>query len=320
MSGPIASGVTANVVFDNLNLGLIVLDKDFNILLWNGWMERHSGIEAARALNANFVTLFQQQLTPGFLRALSNTVSYGLPAMLSSALHRSPLPLYNAPTASDGEVPVRMMQSMVMTPIMATDGSRACLIQVSDASHSIRREKILMSHSEALRSQVVTDDLTGIYNRRFFDENFALMLQRARRNGEALSLFMIDIDHFKQYNDHYGHLAGDRVLKRVAATLKAQLRSSSDILARYGGEEFIMLVDGVDAAGAEAIAERLRESVHALAEPHEQASPARRVTISVGVCTRVPQEEADGRSLMAAADAALYLAKQGGRNRGMAAG
>ena len=95
MSGPIASGVTANVVFDNLNLGLIVLDKDFNILLWNGWMERHSGIEAARALNANFVTLFQQQLTPGFLRALSNTVSYGLPAMLSSALHRSLLPLYN---------------------------------------------------------------------------------------------------------------------------------------------------------------------------------------------------------------------------------
>ena len=110
------------------------------------------------------------------------------------------------------------------------------------------------------------------------------------------------------------------MLKRVAATLKAQLRSSSDILARYGGEEFIMLVDGGDAAGAEAIAERLRESVHALAEPHEQASPARRVTISVGVCTRVPQEEADGRSLMAAADAALYLAKQGGRNRGMAAG
>jgi diguanylate cyclase (GGDEF)-like protein len=314
MSSSVPRGFTADAVFDNLNLGLIVLDRDFNILLWNGWMERYSRIEASRALNANFVTLFRQQLTPGFLRALSNTISYGLPAMLSSALHRSPLPLYHAHATGDG-VAARMVQSVVMAPIVAADGNRACLIQVSDASHSIRREKILMSHSEALKHQVVTDDLTGVYNRRFFDESFALMLQRARRNRETLSLFMIDIDYFKQYNDHYGHMAGDRVLKRVTAALTAQLRSSADIFARYGGEEFIMLVNGVDAAKAGEIAERLRESVQALEEPHERSQVAHCMTISVGVCTRVPQEEADGRNLMAAADAALYSAKQDGRNR-----
>lgn len=316
MSSFVPGGITADAVFDNLNLGLVVLDKDFNILLWNGWMERHGGIDAARALNANFVTLFHQQLTPGFLRALSNTISYGLPAVLSSALHRSPLPLYHGSgAADDGAAPVRMVQSVVMTPIEAADGSRACLIQVSDASHSIRREKMLMSHSEALKRQAVTDGLTGVYNRRFFDESFALVLQRARRNREALSLFMIDIDYFKQYNDRYGHTAGDRVLKRVAAALMAQLRSSDDLFARYGGEEFVMLASGVDAAMAGEIAERLRESVYALEEPHEQSRIAHCVTISVGVCTRVPQEEADGRSLMEAADAALYRAKQNGRNR-----
>jgi len=315
MSSFVPGRITADAVLDNLNLGLVVLDKDFNILLWNGWMERHGGIDAGRALNANFVTLFQQQLAPGFLRALSNTISYGLPAMLSSALHRSPLPLYHANAGNGGGAPARMVQSVVMTPITAVDGSRACLIQVSDASHSIRREKMLMSHSEALKRQVVTDGLTGVYNRRFFDESFALVLQRARRNGEALSLFMIDIDYFKQYNDHYGHTAGDRVLKRVAAALKAQQRSSADVFARYGGEEFVMLVNGVDAAGAQGIAERLRESVHALEEPHEKSPVARRVTISIGVCTAVPQEEADGRCLMDAADAALYRAKQGGRDR-----
>lgn len=315
MSRFVLGGITADAVFDNLNLGLIVLDKDFNILLWNGWMERHSGIDAGRALNGNFVTLFHQQLTPGFLRALSNTVSYGLPAVLSSALHRSPLPLYHAPAADAGAVPARMVQAVVMTPIEAVDGSRACLIQVSDASHSNRRERILMSHSEALRRQAVTDGLTGVYNRRFFDENFALLLQRARRNHETLSLFMIDIDCFKQYNDHYGHMAGDRVLKRVAAVLMAQLRSSADIFARYGGEEFVMLVSGVDAAIAGAIAERLRESVYALEEPHAASQAAHCVTVSVGVCTRVPQGEADGRNLMDAADAALYRAKQDGRNR-----
>ncbi|MGB3394653.1 MAG: GGDEF domain-containing protein [Stenotrophomonas sp.] len=315
MSRFVSDGISADAVLGNLNLGLVVLDKDFNILLWNGWMERHGGIDAGRALNANFVTLFQQQLTPGFLRALSNTLSYGLPAMLSSALHRSPLPLYHTHAGNDGSAPVRMVQSVVMTPVTAADGSRACMIQVSDASHSIRREKILMSHSEALKRQVVTDGLTGVYNRRFFDESFALLLQRARRNHQTLSLLMIDVDHFKQYNDHYGHVAGDRVLKRVAAALKAQLRSSADIFARYGGEEFIMLVDGVDAATAGEIAERLRESVRALEEPHAKSSSAPWVTVSVGVCTGVPQEEADGRSLLDAADAALYRAKLGGRDR-----
>lgn len=315
MSSLIPGAITADAVLDNLNLGLVVLDKDFNILLWNGWMERHARIDAGRALNANFVTLFQQQLTPGFLRALSNTVSYGLPAVLSSALHRSPLPLYHARAGHDGSAPARMVQTVVMTPIAAVDGSRACLIQVSDASHSIRREKMLMSHSETLKYQVVTDGLTGVYNRRFFDENFALSLQRARRNGEALSLFMIDIDYFKQYNDHYGHRAGDRVLQQVAMALKAQLRSSADIFARYGGEEFIMLANGVDAEAALAIARRLRESVLALAEPHEKSQVAGCVTISVGVSTGIPREEADGRSLMDAADAALYRAKLEGRDR-----
>ncbi len=320
MSAFVAGGISADVVFDSLDLGLVVLDKDFNILLWNDWMQRHSGIDARYALGTNFVALFQQQLTPGFLRALSNTVSYGLPAVLSSALHRSPLPLHHAPVAGEGAAPVRMMQSVKMTPVAAADGSHACLIQISDDSHSVRRERILMSHSEALRRQVVTDELTGVYNRRFFDENFALVLQRARRNGEALSLFMIDIDYFKQYNDYYGHMAGDRVLKRVATALAAQRRSSADVFARYGGEEFIMLIAGVEAATAGEIAERLRASVQALAEPHARSHEAGCVTVSIGVCTAVPQEEADGRSLMSAADAALYRVKQEGRNRVMAAG
>ncbi|HBN52841.1 MAG TPA: diguanylate cyclase [Stenotrophomonas sp.] len=313
MSAFVPGAISADTVLDNLSLGLVALDKDFNILLWNGWMERHSGIDAGRALNASFVALFQQQLTPGFLRALSNTVSYGLPALLSSALHRSPLPLYHAPAG--GGMPVRMVQSVVMTPIVAVDGSRACLIQVSDASHSIKREKMLMSRSEALKRQAVTDGLTGVYNRRFFDENFALVLQRARRNREALSLFMIDVDYFKQYNDLYGHLAGDRVLKRVAAALSAQLRSPADVFARYGGEEFVMLVAGADAAMAGGIAERLRQTVLALQEPHEGSQVARWVTVSVGACTAVPREEADGRGLMDAADAALYRAKLEGRDR-----
>jgi diguanylate cyclase (GGDEF)-like protein len=309
--------ISAQEVFNNLNLGLIALDNDFNILLWNEWMERHSGVAAADALQANFVSLFNQQLTPGFLRALSNTVSYGLPAVLSSALHRSPLPLYPSTAAPAGEAPARMVQSVVMTPMRAEEGARSCLIQVSDASNSVKREKMLMSHSEALRRQVVTDGLTGVYNRRFFDENFALVLQQARRNRSPLSLFMIDIDFFKQYNDHYGHGAGDRVLKRVAEALKGEFTTPGGVFARYGGEEFIMVASGMDATQATDFAERLRGAVIALQEPHAKSLIDHQMTISIGVCTRGTEleDDADGRNLMASADAALYRAKLGGRNK-----
>lgn len=305
----------ADDVYNHLNCGLVMLDKDFNILLWNDWMVRHSHVPAESALNANFIALFNQQLAPGFLRALSNTISYGLPAMLSSALHRSPLPLYHVYLPNDGEAPARMVQSVVMTPIPAADGSRSCLIQISDASHSVKREKILLSHSEALKRQVVTDGLTGVNNRRFFDENYTLALQQAKRNHSNLSLFMIDIDFFKQYNDHYGHIAGDRVLKRVAETLRNQLVSPTDVFARYGGEEFIMLLGGMEREQARDFAEQLRDSVRALDEPHDKSLVNRCMTISVGVCTRAPEGEADGRNLLATADAALYRAKLGGRNK-----
>lgn len=305
-------------VYDNLNVGLILLDQDFNILLWNQWMARHSMIGADVALQANFIALFNPHLAPGFLRALGNTLSYGLPAVLSSALHRSPLPLYpqhpQTPQTAAQEA-VRMAQSVVMTPIDNPDGSRCCLIQVTDASNSVKREKMLLSRSEALRRDAATDGLTGINNRRFFDENFGQALQRAVRAGSSLSLFMIDIDYFKQYNDHYGHGGGDRVLKRVAEALRSQLRTPTDLLARYGGEEFILLVSGLDADEAAQTGELLRISVRKLSEPHEKSLVSREVSISVGVCTRRPLSEDDGRLLMAAADAALYRAKLGGRNR-----
>jgi len=315
MNGFVSGAFAVEDVFDNLNCGLIVLDQDFNILLWNKWMARHSHVPAGEALHANFLQLFTGRLTPGFLRALSNTLSYGLPAMLSSALHRSPLPLYHPHGSDGGEAPARMVQSVVMTRMPAADGNRCCLIQVSDSTNSVKREKILLSHSEALRRQAVTDGLTGVYNRRFFDEHFALVLHQARRNGSSLSLFMIDIDFFKQYNDHYGHIAGDRVLKRVAETLRGQLQSPVDLFARYGGEEFIMLVNGLDTAQALAFGESLRDSVRALAEPHDKSLVGHCMTISVGVCTRTPREDADGRALVVTADAALYRAKLGGRDK-----
>ncbi|MRT27548.1 GGDEF domain-containing protein [Herbaspirillum sp. CAH-3] len=313
MSIAVAPRFRAEDVLEQLHGGLIMLDARRQVLLWNAWVARCSRVPAAQALGTHFDACFDQPVSPALLRAIDSTLNYGLPAVLSSALHRSPLPLYPEHASAAGAA--RMVQSVVLTPFDNEEGERLCLMQISDASNSVRREKMLQSRSDVLKRQVATDGLTGIHNRRHFDEHYAQTLQRMGPTGGSLSLFMVDVDFFKQYNDHYGHGPGDQVLKRVAAALQAGLQRPGDLLARYGGEEFILLMEGLTPSQAAETAETLRESVHALAEPHAKSLVAHRVTISVGVCTRRIEGEADGRQLMATADAALYRAKLGGRNK-----
>ena len=188
MSSPVPLGFSADEVVNSVNLGLVVVDHDLNILLWNDWMSRHSRIGREQAFAQNIIALFGEQLTPGFQRALNNAIGYGLPAILSSAFHRSPLPLFVEQDRS--EAPVRMHQSIIMTPLQSEHGQRTCLIQISDSSTSVKREKMLISHSDALKREAITDGLTGIYNRRFFDESYALALRDAKRNRSSLSLFI----------------------------------------------------------------------------------------------------------------------------------
>lgn len=312
MSSPVLHFDAAEV-FDSINLGLIVVDHDLQIVLWNQWMARHSRIAQPQALQHDFMSLFADPLPPGFLRALDNAIKYGLPAVMSSALHRSPLPLFHLHETEDA--PVRMYQSIIMTPMPNAAGGHSCLIQVSDSSTSVKREKMLMLHSEKLKRQVVTDSLTGIYNRRFFDDSCASALKQAKRQQSQLSLFMIDIDFFKQYNDHYGHMAGDKALKAVANALGAQMIRSTDVFARYGGEEFVILIPGFNPEQAVLFAEKLRAAVQALAIHHEKSLANQYLTISIGVNTSTPEPDVDGKILLDRADAALYRAKLGGRNQ-----
>lgn len=166
---------------------------------------------------------------------------------------------------------------------------------------------------EKLSSQ---DGLTEIPNRRHFNERAKLEWQRAQRVGLPLSLIMIDIDHFKQYNDHYGHAAGDACLKQVARALTSCVERPLDLVARYGGEEFVALLPETDCSGARHLAEQMRAAVEALSIPHADSSIASVVTLSVGVATHKDgNAKADLSQLQACADQALYRAKHQGRNR-----
>ncbi|WP_027530630.1 diguanylate cyclase domain-containing protein [Bradyrhizobium sp. WSM3983] len=169
---------------------------------------------------------------------------------------------------------------------------------------------------DKLASQATTDGLTGLANRRHFDERLAEEWARARRDDTPLSLLLIDVDQFKKFNDHYGHQAGDGCLRALGRVLSAQAKRPADLAARYGGEEFALLLPSTDANGCAEIGERVREAMRELAMLHAQNPPSRLVTVSLGGATGMPsQVTTDCNALVAAADRALYAAKDGGRDR-----
>jgi diguanylate cyclase (GGDEF)-like protein len=160
-----------------------------------------------------------------------------------------------------------------------------------------------------------TDQLTGIFNRRAFDNALNRMLEQSQYNNEPLSLLMIDIDHFKQVNDKYGHLHGDNVLVILAKTLLSSILRPNDMVARYGGEEFVVLLPSTNRFGAITLAESMRISVQKLSILYDQDSLVNtQITISVGATTCIPSDDDTPASLINTADKALYEAKQKGRN------
>jgi diguanylate cyclase (GGDEF)-like protein len=180
----------------------------------------------------------------------------------------------------------------------------------------IRNHIRLKQQADLLESLSLLDALTDIPNRRRFDEALASEWKRATRDATPLSLLMIDIDHFKQYNDYYGHGAGDVCLQMVAAELSNGVVRPNDLVARYGGEEFVVILPETDQASAMQIAERLRGRIEKLGLPHVYFEVESVVTISVGVATQVNiSENLLPQILNDAADQALYKAKESGRNR-----
>lgn len=176
-----------------------------------------------------------------------------------------------------------------------------------------RQQEICDVHSQ-LKEIASLDGLTGIPNRRHFDDTLAVEWKRCLRTDSPLSIVLSDVDFFKQFNDIYGHQAGDVCLKAVASSLSESLFRVEDTVARYGGEEFVAILPGTDAAGAVAVAERMRQSAHDLRIPHERGINGQ-VSCSFGVASTHPSTDQAPQQLLRTADAGLYAAKQAGRNR-----
>ena len=184
-----------------------------------------------------------------------------------------------------------------------------------DVTASIKAGRALADANEQLARLSTTDGLTSVANRRFFDLSLSSEWQRSTRNREPLSLLMIDIDHFKLYNDRYGHLAGDECLRRVAQVLDDCIRRSGEVVARYGGEEFAVLLPGTNIEGAVIVAQRCLDRMTQASIPHADSPTSPRLTLSIGVATLVPPPGGKPTTLLEHADIALYEAKRAGRAR-----
>ncbi|MDC7125653.1 MAG: diguanylate cyclase [Spirochaetales bacterium] len=173
----------------------------------------------------------------------------------------------------------------------------------------------LEEKNEQLKILSILDGLTGIYNRRYFDGALVSEWNRAVRNGKPLTLIMSDIDYFKDYNDLYGHLAGDRCLQQISKIFKQTFKRKIDKVARYGGEEFIAILPETDSQGAEQIAEKLQETIRGEKIKHEKSGFEEILTVSLGICSVVAESDMSHLTFLESVDRALYSAKKNGRNR-----
>ena len=179
--------------------------------------------------------------------------------------------------------------------------------------NALENEYLLEIKSQELALLSNTDVLTGLYNRRYFEQAFDMEWKRSGRNNNMLSAILFDIDHFKNINDTFGHQAGDEYLKQIAKTLTSVFKRDYDVVARYGGEEFIVLLPGIHADCARQLAEEVRQKIESLVV--DLQGQTLRTTISSGIMSCVPDFQARPESFMSCADKALYQAKQMGRNR-----
>lgn len=218
---------------------------------------------------------------------------------------------YRALTQDGDHVWIRDVVHVVRNDAGEVDALVGFMFDISERKKTEEQLVILQKELEALSFK---DGLTGVANRRMFDSILEVEWAHARRNKQPLSVIMLDIDYFKQYNDCYGHIEGDACLKRVAQTLNSAATRARDLFARFGGEEFVLVLPGTDEGSAAKIAERCRSLIFKEQIPHAQSPVSQILTVSLGVGTIIPSHHDDPLVFIEAVDRRLYQAKQHGRN------
>lgn len=294
-----------------INVGLLAVDQDGRVVLWNRWLEQHSDLAEQTITGLPFSTVFPSVANSRVHHSIKAALEQGMSSLISQSLNRHPFPLFVQTNRFDRHP---MRQAISVMPL-SCDQQRYCLVQIHDVTAAVSREQELQRIARELEQHCYQDGLTGIANRRAFDHQYPVEFRRAMREKQPLAVAMADVDYFKAYNDHYGHVAGDECLRRIASTLRRTLHRPADTVARYGGEEFTVLLPQTDRPGATYVGWSLCREILAERIPHQTSTTAPHVSISLGIVSLVPTRVISPEILLNLADQALYHAKQAGRNQ-----
>ncbi len=313
---------------DHLEIGVFVVDDSGRVLFWNHWLEVHGDFAKANIEGQSLTERCPEIVGTRLEMAIHSALRQRLASLLSPGLNKPVLRLYQR--LNDRATDQRMRQMIHVLPLpTSADEPRRALIQIMDVTASARREEQLRLQSSELRDRPFRDALTGLPNRRRFDEMLSESFQRCADSGYAISVIMIDIDKLKDINQRHGTQGGDNCIKRVAFAMSALLKRATDFSLdsegtaesqpqayRYSGEAFAIILLGTTPDKACALAENLRARI---AEPERESGSKPdggiSVTVSIGVVHMHPKPGTDVDSLMSGADMALYQAQTDGRNR-----
>lgn len=296
-------------IANQLNTGVLVLDADFKIVIWNNFLQIHTDKIVENTLGQSIFSAFPELSERWLSRKLSSVLQLNTPSFCSweQRHHLFELP-HTRPITTDSEF---MAQNCTFLPIDTdSKGKHICILieDVTDVCHyQTQLQKTLAELAQISR----IDGLTQIYNRRHWQEALEQEYAKSRRHDKKLSLIMLDLDHFKLLNDNYGHQGGDMVLIEVSALISSLLRVE-DVFGRYGGEEFAVILPETDLSGAIELAQRICNSIAVKVLTYKDQ--VIRVTVSLGVA-QLSAEYVNYEELITQADSALYLAKAQGRNQ-----
>ena len=303
---------------------IITCDKQGIILSVNPAVERDFGYTEEELKGQNINILLEEKVARHHDQLMTDYLDSDRPGMVNRLLEitcrrkdGSTVPIEIR--VSELSVNNRTIFISILRDISERKESEArfqeTLEALQHAKHELQHTNAKLIHSnKALKEQSLHDALTGLYNRRYLEKTLELEWLRHRRSKKEISIILLDIDHFKLYNDHYGHIKGDECLVKIAGTIQDNVFRPGDFVARYGGEEFIVVLPSTDVDGAYKLATRIRSAVYDLNIEHIDSHIDKRVTISAGVAGTVPQEKSVDSNLVEQADQALYQAKENGRN------
>ncbi|MES2317141.1 MAG: diguanylate cyclase [Pseudomonadota bacterium] len=309
-SAPEQERAFANKLLEMLAVPAFVLDTDCRVIVWNRACERLTGVPAAEMLGTqdHWRSFYDaRRPTLADLVIQNRTEEMERLYLRTSRGHDLAGQLCAESWCDMPRCGRRRYLAADASPIFDDQGALAAVVQTF---RDMTEEKTAQIALEQLATR---DGLTGLANRRCFDDTLRAEWARAMRQHQPLSLLMVDVDNFKAYNDANGHLGGDECLKRIAGAVANEMRAN-DLVARYGGEEFAVILPNQSLKGAAIVAERIRRRVEQLHLPHGR-DEGKHVTVSIGAATAIAATDAEPSQLVATADAALYRAKHMGRNR-----